>query len=125
MQPGYVGDLAALAVEAAAMKDNVVLDAVGPEIYAFNGLLLLICERIGSRSRIAHIPSAAAFAAGRALGWLLRDVIINRDEIGGLMAGLLASDRPPTCPTRFSEWVREHTAELGREYASESERHYR
>lgn len=31
----------------------------------------------------------------------------------------------PTCPTRFREWANENAALLGREYASELERHYR
>jgi hypothetical protein len=55
----------------------------------------------------------------------MRDVVITRDEVAGLMANLLVSGQPPTCPTRFSEWLAQHAQQLGTEYASELERHYR
>jgi len=125
VQPVFVGDVATLAVQQARRRENVVLDAVGPENYAFEDLVRLIRSHVGSRARIAHLPPGPALAPSRVIGWLLRDVVITRDEIGGLMANLLVSRQPPTCPTRFSEWLREHAGELGIRYASELKRHYR
>ena len=125
VQPVYVEDLAALAVKMAERTESLVLDAVGPEIYTFDELVRLIREHVGSRSRIIHMPPWLALAAGRALGWLVRDVIITCDEISGLMAGLLRSNQAPTCPTRFSAWLRDHAGEIGNHYRSELSRHYR
>jgi len=72
-----------------------------------------------------RLPAGLALAVGRVVGWLVRDVVITPDEIAGLMANLLVSDRPPTCPTRLSEWLHEHADRLGARYASELKRHYR
>jgi uncharacterized protein YbjT (DUF2867 family) len=124
IQPVYVGDLADLAVRLGGRDDNVIADAVGPETYTFEELVRLIAERIGSRPRIVHISPALALLAARVLAWRVRDVIITRDEIGGLMANLLVSHQPPTCPTRFSEWLKQHADELGIEYRSELARHF-
>jgi len=124
LQPVYVGDLAALAVELAERTDRVVMEAVGPETYTFLELVQLIRRQVGSRSRLVHVPPRVAWATGRLLGWLLRDAVITHDEIAGLMANLLVSTGPPTCPTRFSEWLARHASRLGVRYASELKRHY-
>jgi len=50
---------------------------------------------------------------------------VTGNELRDLMAELLISHEPSTCPTRLSDWAREHRGELGRHYASELERHYR
>ena len=58
-------------------------------------------------------------------GFMVRDVVLTREEVDGLMAGLLVSSGPPTCKTRFSEWLAQNADRLGRRYTSELERHYR
>jgi NADH dehydrogenase len=50
---------------------------------------------------------------------VLGDVVVTREEIAGLMAGLLSVDGPATGQTRLSDWVRQHADTLGRRYASE------
>ena len=40
------------------------------------------------------------------MGLLLRDVVLTRDEVGGLMAGLLTSDGQPTGTTGLGDWLR-------------------
>ncbi|MFQ6130563.1 MAG: SDR family oxidoreductase [Armatimonadota bacterium] len=125
LQPVYVGDMAARAVELAASSENVVVDTVGTETYTFLELVRLIRSYVGSRARLIHVSPRVALAAGWLLGRLVRDVIITREEIEGLMANLLVSDAAPTCPTRFSEWGRKHGGTLGTQYASELARHFR
>jgi NADH dehydrogenase len=125
IQPVYVGDVAELAVEASGRKDNVVCDAAGPEVYTFEELVRLMHRIVKSRARIVHIkPGLVRLAAG-IINPLVRDVIITRDEVYGLMAELLVSGSPSLCPIRFSEWLEEHVIEEGALYASELKRHYR
>jgi NADH dehydrogenase len=125
IQPVHVGDLAALAVDLAHRDEDIVLDAVGPETYTFEELVRLIRLHVGSRSRILHLPPAFMLAVGCLLGPIVGDVVITREEIRGLMAGLLVSNKAATCQTLFSEWLREDARELGRRYISELRRHYR
>ncbi|MFH1435903.1 MAG: hypothetical protein ABIJ56_09330 [Pseudomonadota bacterium] len=120
----HVDDAASLAVDLAGRGENVIVDAVGPEMFTFEEMVRLIRTTVGSCSRIIHISPSLALIAGRLLGMLVKDVIITRDEIGGLMAGLLVSDRPPTCHTLLSGWAKDNAASLGMRYASEIGRHY-
>jgi hypothetical protein len=62
-------------------------------------------------------------AAARALGLLVRDVVLTADEISGLTAGLLVSHDPPLGRIVFSDWLAEHSDSIGRAYANELQRH--
>ncbi len=125
LQPIFVDDLAELAVEQGRRRRNVVLDAVGPERLTFNSLVALLRLAVSSRTVLVHVPPAVAYAATRALGRWLGDVVLTWDEVAGLLDNLLVSDRPPTGHTRLSVWVGENLRWLGREYQSEVKRHYR
>jgi NADH dehydrogenase len=52
-------------------------------------------------------------------------VILTREEIEGLMAGLLVSTQPAQCQTRFSDWLGKNAFSLAVKYSSELARHYR
>jgi NADH dehydrogenase len=125
IQPVYVGDVAELAVKLSGQKDNIACDGAGPETYTFEELVRLIHRRVNSRAFILHIPPLLALLSAGLINPLVRDVVLTRDEIYGLMAELLVSNRPPVATTRFSEWLEKHADEMGVRYASELERHYR
>lgn len=125
LQPIHVDDLARLAVEHGAGRDDTVLDAVGPEVLAFDELVRLVRVAVGSRAPIVPVPRAALRAAARLLGALVHDVVLTPDEIAGLTSNLLVSSGPPTGSTRFTTWLRAHGDELGVAWASELQRHYR
>ena len=105
IQPVFVDDLAQLAVNAGAGSEDVVLDAVGPETFTFEEMVRLIARRVGSRARLIHVRPSVALLAARMAGWLVRDVVLTRDEIDGLLAGHLVSADPHTASTRFTEWL--------------------
>ncbi len=125
LQPIYVDDFAALAVEQGGGSENVVLDAVGPETFTFAELVRLLARAVESRARLVHLPPALAYGAARFLGLLVGDVLLTRDEIRGLMSNLLVTDSPPLGRTSLSAWALQHADVLGRRYASELARHYR
>src|SRR2546428_3955252 len=101
------------------------MDAVGPEIYTFDALVRALAEAVGSRARVVHVSPAVAMLAVRVAGRLVRDVVLTRDELRGLMAGLLVSNGPPTGRRRLSEWLGPDRGVLGRKYANELGRKYR
>jgi NADH dehydrogenase len=90
----------------------------------FDQLVQAIRRATGARAPIAHVPAIAMAAAARALGLLVRDVVLTPDEIRGLTAGLLVSHQPPRGRIAFSTWLTEHAPLLGRSYANELQRHY-
>lgn len=125
VQPVYVDDVARIAVDAGHRTTNLVVDAVGPETYTYEDLVRLVAGAVGRRARIVHLPPPLVLLASRLLGALVRDVVLTRDEIGGLMAGLLVSAGSPTGTTQMSRWLLENAVTVGARYASELERHYR
>ncbi len=124
LQPIFVQDMAGLAVRVAQEDENIVLDAVGPESYTFDELLRLIARTLGRRVRLLHLPPGVALLLSRLVGLAVRDVVLTREEVQGLMANLLVSHSPPTGETRLSEWLRQNAEQVGSRYASELKRHY-
>ena len=72
-----------------------------------------------------YVDPRLAFYLAKLLEPLVGDVLITRDEVTGLMANLLISQREPTGHTNLKQWLAEHTNSIGRAYASELRRHYR
>ena len=124
MQPVYVEDLAAQAVEAGFQSGSSVADAAGPETFSFKALLRLLASSMGVRSRLIPTPPSLALALTGLVGLLMRDLALTRDEVDGLMTGLLTSDAAPTGTSRLSDWLAENGDSLGRRYVSELRRNY-
>lgn len=123
LQPIHVDDFAQLAVEMGARHDeNAIVNAIGPETFTYRALVETIATAIGVRRPIVSVPPEIGYWVGRAVGALMGDVTITREEIRGLMAGLLATDSPPAGTTKLSEWARDHASTLGVRYASELSR---
>jgi len=119
LQPIYVDDLAELAVEQGENKEDIVINALGPETFTYKGLIKTIGDIIGKKRPIISVPPAVGYIAGILIGKLVGDVMITRDEITGLMNGLLYVDSPPVGKTKLTEWIKEHRDSLGRRYTSE------
>lgn len=119
LQPIYVDDLAAVAVEQGTRRDNTIVEAIGPETFTFRELVATIGRIIGRPRPLLAVPPPMAYGVALALGLLLGDVVITRDEIRGLMADLLYVSAPPAGATSLTGWVRENREHLGRRYASE------
>ena len=125
LQPVFVGDLADIAVAAAHTSDDKVIDAVGPEIYTYDELIRLIAHKVHSRARVIHLSAGFAFLFIRLAGYLVKDVVLTKDEVQGLMSNLLVSAAPPTGKTGLSDWLSQNAATVGTRYVSELVRHYR
>jgi len=125
VQPVFVEDVAEIAVNVAHRDEDAIVDAVGPDTYTFDELVRLIADKIRSKARIVHLSPALALFLSRMAGYLVKDVMLTRDEVEGLMANLLVSDGPPTGQRRLSDWLDENAGSVGAKYASELSRHYR
>ena len=100
-------------------NENSVINAIGPETFTYRVLVEAIGETIGRKRRIIRVSPNLGYAASRVIGWFVRDTFITREEIKGLMDGLLCVDAPPTGKTRLTDWMRANADTLGRNYASE------
>ena len=125
LQPVFVEDLAEMAVGAAHEEGNIVFDAVGPETYTFDELVRVIARAVGSSARICRLSPWLAPFLSRLAGYRVKDVVLTRDEVRGLMSNLLVSLGAPTGHTRLTEWLSRNADTVGTAYASELDRHYR
>lgn len=119
VQPVYVDDLAALAVEYGEKTGNFVVNAVGPETFTYRELVKTIGSIIGKPRPIVSLPPYLGYLTGLLLGKIMDDVVITKAEIEGLMSDLLCVDTPPTAPTRFTDWANRHADTLGLKYTNE------
>ncbi|MHB1458725.1 MAG: SDR family oxidoreductase [Armatimonadota bacterium] len=124
IQPVFVDDLADLAIREGSASGSTILDAVGPEVFTFNEMAKAIRGAIHSRALILNLPAGLAFRMSQLLGAVVGDVVMTKDEVGGLMDNLLVSASPATCTTRLSTWLAESSDWLGKKYMSELKRHY-
>jgi NADH dehydrogenase len=124
LSPVYVDDLAQLAVEAVYRTDNYIWDAVGPDEFTFKELVEVIGTSINKNRLLVPFPPRLALFAAQVISLFVNDVMLTPEEVDGLTANLLISKETPRCKTSFKDWLREHKATIGMEYASELARHY-
>ena len=122
LQPIYVDDLAGLAVDEGEKSDNAIVNAIGPETFTYKSLVETVGEIIGEKKPVISIHPRIGYLVGTLIGKLVGDVLITREEIEGLMAGLLYVDSPPTGATKLTKWAGDHAKSLGRSYTSELRR---
>ncbi len=119
LQPIYVEDLAAAAVQQATEQNNTIVEAIGPEAFAYRALVETVRRSLGLKRLVVGVPPWAGYWACRALGLFVGDVVITREEIRGLMEGRLEVQAPPLGTTKLTAWLEAHKETVGRRYTSE------
>jgi uncharacterized protein YbjT (DUF2867 family) len=119
IQPIYIEDFAALAVSESRQTANRVVDAIGPETFTFRRLVEEVGRIIGKPRPILSVHPAFAHFVASIIGHVVNDVFLTREEIDGLMAGLLFTSSQPTGETKLTDWARENAHSLGARYSSE------
>lgn len=119
LRPIHVEDFAKLAVEQGQGQENVTIDAVGPESFTYRELVEAIGSAVGKRRPVVGVPAWAGYVFAWAMGKVFGDVVLTRDEVRGLMEGLLYTEGPSAGSTALTDWARANAGTLGRRYASQ------
>lgn len=125
VQPVAIEDVAEIAVWAAEQSDNVTVDAAGPDIVTYGELVEGISIAVGRRPRFVYTSPRLTLWAGKIVQWRMRDVMLTKDELEGLMEDLLVSHEKPRGTRRMDNWLLTNAETIGRTYASELDRHWR
>lgn len=125
VQPVSVEDTARICVEAGMEDGDLALDAAGPERVSFESFVRRIATAVGSRARFHTAPARIALGGSRIFGVLVRDIVLTRDELESLMAGLLVSGERARGHDRLDDWLHANASTLGRSYQSELGRNFR
>jgi NADH dehydrogenase len=122
LAPLHVDDFARIAVRAAGGGDPAlptIVDCHGPETFEYRQLVQRISAIIGIHRPIVRVWPWLGLLISKTLNPFVHDVIITREEIEGLMRGLLWSSAPSLGTTKLTQWMAEHRDSLGHRYASE------
>lgn len=119
LQPIYVDDLAAAAVDKAAGDRNETINAIGSETFTYRELVETVRRSLDLKRPIISVPPELGYWTCRVVGVVVRDVVITRQEIRGLMEGRLYVDAPALGATKLTEWITRHRDTLGNHYTSE------
>jgi len=124
VQPVFVEDLASIAVNIAKDSNSSIIDAIGAESFTFKDLIKLMATKMGINVRFIHVNPALGILAGKIIGLFVKDVVLTKDELQGLMLNKLCSNQIPNGKTLFSKWLNENRESIGNKYTSELNRHF-
>ncbi len=119
LQPIYVEDLAAAAAAKANESTNETINAIGPEVFTYRELVQTIKRTLGLKRLVVSVPPELGYWGCKLIGLFVRDVVITRREIRGLMENRLFVEAPPLGTTKLTDWIAQHQQTLGRHYTSE------
>jgi len=125
VQPVFVADLASIAYECASQNGPETVEAIGSETYTYRELVETISAAMGKNVSLVNVSPEVGLLLGKFVGFFMRDVILTRNELRGLMGNLLTSRQEPNGPTNFSDWLKENRDTIGGSYSSELDRHFR
>jgi uncharacterized protein YbjT (DUF2867 family) len=125
VQPVAGEDVAEIATWAAAQRANLTIDAAGPEVMTYAELVDSVAIAVHRRPRMLNVPAGLTLAAGNVVGLFVRDILLTKQELEGLMEELLVSNEEPRGSRRVDDWLLRSADVLGRSYASELSRHFR
>ena len=125
VQPVAVEDVAEIATWAAEQSDNITVDAAGPDTVTYGEFVEGIAIAVGRRPRFVYMSPELTLWAGNIVASRLRDVMLTKEELQGLMEDLLVSHEKPLGSRRMDNWLLSNADTLGRTYASELDRHWR
>jgi nucleoside-diphosphate-sugar epimerase len=125
VQPVAVEDVAEIATWAAEQSDNISVDAAGPDTVTYGEFVEGIAIAVGRRPRFVYTSPRLTLWAGNIVAARLRDVMLTKEELQGLMEDLLVSHEKPRGARRMDNWLLSSADTLGRTYASELDRHWR
>ncbi|MGA9043236.1 MAG: NmrA family NAD(P)-binding protein [Terriglobales bacterium] len=124
LQPVTLNDMGRIIADAGESRENLKVDAAGPELLTYREFLGLLAEACGVKPIFINAPNWLALAGIRLVESFVGDIILTREELLGLQQELLCSDQPPLGKESAVEWLKQNGDRLGRVYANDVKRHF-
>ncbi len=124
LQPVTLADMGRIIADAAESKENLKVDAAGPDILTYREFLGLLAQACGVNPLFISTPNWFSLAGIKSVEPFVGDVILTREELLGLQQELLISDKPPLGHESAVEWIKQNGDRLGRIYANDVKRHF-
>ncbi len=125
LQPVAGEDVAEITTWAAEQRENLTVDAAGPDIIFYSEMVESIAIAVGRHPRFVYVSPRNAIRAAKLIGRFVNDVMLNQPELEGLMEELLVSHERPRGTRPLDNWLLSSADTIGKTYASELDRHWR
>ena len=122
LTPVHVEDVARICADAAVRDSNEVINAVGPDTFTYREMVEQMARAMGKRRLIVPSPDWLILAAGKILGFFLKDIVITGHEISGLRNESMYTGTEPLGTTRFADWLESEKDTLGRRFVNDLSR---
>jgi NADH dehydrogenase len=124
LQPVTLDDMGRITADVVEARDDVDVDAAGPETMTFRNYVERVARACGLRRWTVGLPSWLCLAGLRLVDFVTGDVVLTRDELAGLAEEKLVSRKAPLGTESITEWLVAHGPGLGRRYTNDVERHF-
>src|ERR1019366_4099980 len=124
LRPVTLTDTARIIADAAESKDNMKVDAAGPDTLSFRDYLSWLSKSCGVGPLLLNTPNWFSLVGLKLIESFLKDVILTREELWGLQQELLCSNQPSLGKESALEWLRLNAGSLGKTYSNDIQRHF-
>lgn len=124
VQPVFVEDIAEIAVSSMESENSETIDAIGSQTYTYKEFLQTIAKELDRNIIFIHVVPSFGIFLGKIISFFVKDVVLTKDELRGLMLNKLTSTQKPNGKTLFSKWLHENRDSVGLIYTSELSRHF-
>jgi nucleoside-diphosphate-sugar epimerase len=94
LQPVTLTDTARIIANAAESKENLKVDAAGPDTLSFRDYLIWLAKACGAKPLMVNTPNWVSLSGLRLIEPLLGDVILTREELLGLQQDETSRGKP-------------------------------
>lgn len=120
LQPVLVDDVGRIIADAVESDADLDIDAAGPQVLEFADYVRMLAASLELRRVVIPVPAPLVLATLRALGPVLRDTVLTREELAGLRDGLLVSSAPPLGHGDVQAWLHANGGDFGRRWINDT-----
>jgi uncharacterized protein YbjT (DUF2867 family) len=113
-----------IAVESIHSYTNQTIDLAGPEVLSMKDMVQKIGHACGYPRPMYSTSLGITMAAVKILNAILRDRIITKEEMLGLLENHLVSSQPPLGRVSFTDWLMQEGSSLCSHYINDYKRFF-
>ena len=125
LQPLTLADAGRIVADQVESSEIARVDAAGPQVMTFGDYVRTVAKACGVTRPLVGVPGPLALAALGFVQWILKDIVLTREELLGLEQEALLSRDAARGKESVGDWLMSNGQTLGRRYVNDLERHFR
>ncbi len=121
LQPLTLADAGRIVADQVESSEIARVDAAGPQVMTFGDYVRTVAKACGVTRPLVGVPGPLALAALGFVQWILKDIVLTREELLGLEQEALLSRDAARGKESVGDWLMSNGQTLGRRYANDLE----